>query len=91
LLVIAVAIPLLLVSLIVMLDHWDIISTSLLTRLPWQLNVAILSVPGLVPVACLRWPAQWRIVCGLVFFVGMFALLPLFGLVFSCTFTGDCI
>ena len=92
LLVIAVAIPPTLASMLIMLEHWGIVDMSELTRpLPWQLIVAIVILPGLIPVSRLRWPIEWRIVVGLLLFMAMFAVLPLYALVFSCTFTGDCI
>jgi hypothetical protein len=92
LLLAAVVIPLALVTLLVVLDHWTRLELNkLLGPLPWQLNVSLMIVPGLIPIAYLRWGLGWRIAVGFIYFAAMFAILPLYGLVISCSVTGDCI
>jgi len=92
LLVVAVLIPLVLASVLILLEHWDIIDVSkVLNRLPWQLNVVLLVLPGLVPISRLRLPIEWRVATGLAYFLAMFLVMPVYALVVGCTFTGDCL
>lgn len=91
LLLIAIAIPLGLAALLTMLEYWGIIPSSAFDAIPWQFRVALLILPGLVPISYLCWAFRWRIVAGFIYFATMFAILPLYGLVFSCAFTGRCL
>ena len=91
LLIIAVAIPFVLVTFLVMLEHWEAIPASAFNVLPWQFNIALVILPGLIPISYLRWDPEWRIVAGLVYFLAAFLILPLAALVFHCMFSGDCI
>ncbi|HZB70422.1 MAG TPA: hypothetical protein VE403_08685 [Sphingomicrobium sp.] len=90
-LIIAVAIPFVLVTFLGMLEHWESVPPSAFNVLPWQFNMALVILPGLIPISYLRWELEWRIVAGLIYFLTAFLILPLYALVFHCMFTGDCI
>jgi hypothetical protein len=85
LLVLGVLIPLCAISVLIMLNYKGF------ADVPRPLAVIILILPGFVPIRFLPWPTKWRIVGGLVYSIGMFIAVPLYALVFACTFTGDCI
>ncbi len=91
LLLIAVAIPFSLAGFLIMSEHWGTLPSSALNILPWQVTVALLILPGLIPIRYLRWTPEWRIAAGLIYFLSAFCIMPLYGLFFACRFTGDCI
>jgi hypothetical protein len=88
----SVAVPLSIVSILIALDYRGIISLhEIPLSIPRGLLVVALILPGLIPLRYLRWPVEWRLIAGLIYLISMFAVIPLYALIFACTFTGDCI
>jgi len=90
-LTIGAAVPLLLVGILIVLEYWGAFPRNAFNAVPWRLTVTLAVIPGLIPISQLRWRPEWRIVAGLLYFLAMFAIIPLYAVVFACTFTGDCI